>query len=187
MKIREWDPVDTVEASPRTIEFERSETLTPHRLVELYADDVWRFVSSRLKSREDAEDAAMDVFASAMKAFARLAKAQSPRLWLLAIARNRVNDVLRRQYRRREGPLHEDLPAREAPGSLREPLLDVLSELPDLHREVLVLKYVNGLDTEEVARVIRKSFGATNSLLQRARNSLRERARPLIEAQGGAL
>ena len=60
-----------------------------------------------------------------------------------------------------------------------------LSDLTEVHREVLVLKYVNGLSIEEIAKVIGKSAAATNSLLQRARQSLRERSQHLIEAQGG--
>ena len=43
---------------------------------------------------------------------------------------------------------------------------------PD-QREALILKYVNGLSTEEVGLVIRRSLAATNSLLQRGRESLR--------------
>lgn len=159
---------------------------TPQNLVELYADDVWRFVSSKLRRREDAEDAAMETFASAIRDFDKLKRADSPRLWLLAVARNKVHDVMRRAYRRAEDPLHESLPAPASEvESTRASLHDALAEMPELHREILVLKYVNGLSTEEVAKVIRKSAGATNSLLQRARQSLRERAQPLFDAQGG--
>lgn len=184
MTIREWDEVEPAMPA-RPLETEDRVALTPQRLVELYADDVWRYASSKLRRREDAEDAAMEVFASAMREFPRLSKAQSPRLWLLGIARNKVNDCLRRRYRRSESSLSEAIatPAPSIP--LRESLLDTLDELPDLHREVLVLKYVSGLSTDEVARVIRKSSAATNSLLQRARKFLRDRARPLLEAPGG--
>jgi RNA polymerase sigma-70 factor (ECF subfamily) len=179
--IRDW-----TDTEPKRLNaVEAFEELTPNRLVELYADDVWRFVSSKLRRREDAEDVAMETFSAAIKDFDRIRKAGSPRLWILGIARNKVGDAMRRAYRRAEDPLDESLRAPDADTSRRESLHQAMAELPELHREILVLKYINGLSTDEVAKVIRKSAAATNSLLQRARQSLRERAQPLIEAQGG--
>ena len=184
MTIRDWTETEGVRLSP----VETSEELTPQRLVELYADDVWRFASSKLRRREDAEDAAMETFTAAIRDFPRLQKADSPRLWLLGIARNKVHDAIRKSYRRSEDPLCEQMKAPEAEANpKRESLQEAMAEMPELHREILVLKYVNGLSTEEVARVIRKSAAATNSLLQRARNTLRDRVQPLLESQGGTL
>lgn len=171
---------------PRPMEI--IQELTPQRLVELYADDVWRFASSKLRRKEDAEDAAMETFSAAIREFGKLKKADSPKLWLLAIARNKVHDVIRKQYRRAETSLEDNLRVEAGEeSSRRESLHRAMAEMPELHREILVLKYVNGLSTEEVSRVIRKSAAATNSLLQRARNSVRERAQPLLEPQGGTL
>lgn len=162
------------------------EDLCPQRLVALYSDDVWRYVSSKLSRREDAEDVTMETFAHAIKCFDRVLNADSPKLWLLAVARNKVHDLLRKRYRRAESPLDESsqIPGPE-PAPNREELRQALSEMPERQREVLVLKYVNGLSTEEIARSIGKSEAAANSLLQRARDSLRERMQ--IEALGGPL
>jgi len=182
--IREWTEAKT----GQTLPVEHMEELSPHRLVELYADDVWRYASSKLRRREDAEDAAMETFAHAIRDWDRVHKADSPRLWLLAIARNKVHDVLRKSYRRAESTLDEGLMAPPSQGGqTRESLHEAMAEMPELHREILVLKYVNGLSTEEVAKVVRKSAAATNSLLQRARQALRDRAQHLIDAQGGTL
>jgi RNA polymerase sigma-70 factor, ECF subfamily len=160
--------------------------MSPQLLVRLYADDVWRYVSSKLRRREDAEDATMETFAHAIQNFDRAKKADSPKLWLLAIARNKVHDTLRKRYRRAESPLEERSEAPfEADNPHRDELQQALSELPDQQREVLLLMYVNGLSIREIARAIRRSDAATNSLLQRARQSLRERMRHLIEAPGG--
>jgi RNA polymerase sigma-70 factor, ECF subfamily len=179
--IRDATEHQAVHASRARVEAE----MTPERLVELYADDVWRYASSKLRRREDAEDVTMETFAHAMKCWNRVAKADSPKLWLLAIARNKAHDALRKSYRRAESPLEErsEVPADVDPPH-REELRQALADMPMLHREVLTLKYVSGLSIEEISRSIGRSATATNSLLQRARQSLRERAQQLIEAQG---
>ena len=153
----------------------RTANLTPDEMVRTFGDDVWRYVSSKLPKAEDAEDVVMEVFGIACRKIHALQKADSPRLWLLAVARKRVMDCLRKRYRRSEFPLHEAMEhaAPEAQSS-RTQIQELVMALPDLQRDALILKYVNGLETVEVARIIRKSPEATNSLLQRARESMRQ-------------
>ncbi|MCC7229505.1 MAG: sigma-70 family RNA polymerase sigma factor [Fimbriimonadaceae bacterium] len=149
--------------------------LTPDELVRRYGDDVWRFVASKLNRREDAEDVTMEVFGIAFQSMQSLRKAESARLWLLVVARRKVMDNLRRNYRRSELPLesaHEQAAPTET--SLRWEIKNLVDRLPEAHRDALILKYVNGLETIEVAKIMKKTEKATNSLLQRARQSLRE-------------
>lgn len=154
---------------------ERMKNITPDEVVRLFGDDVWRYVSSKLPRPEDAEDVAMEVFGIACRKIHVLQKVESPKLWLLVVARKRVMDCLRRRYRRSEYPLNHamDAAAPVEPSS-RDGLQALLAQLPDLQRDALILKYVNGLDTVEVSRIIRKSPEATNSLLQRARETMRQ-------------
>lgn len=162
-----------------------AQEIDPQALVRLYADDVWRYVSAKLRRHEDAEDATMETLAHAMQNFHKLRKVDSPKLWLLAVARNKVNDALRKRYRRSEAPLEESTGvALESVHPHREELQHALSDMPEAHREVLLLMYVNGLSTQEVALAIRKSESATNSLLQRARESLRQRMQHVIDTPG---
>ncbi len=149
--------------------------LNPEDFVRLYADDVWRFVSSKLGRREDVEDVVMEVFGVACRNIRSLERADSPRVWLLVVARRKAMDLLRRTYRRPELPLEAAEQASQlvAP-DLREEVRLLIDQLPDPYRDVLILKYVNGLDTNEVATIMKKSSQATNSMLQRARQSLKE-------------
>ena len=152
-----------------------SAILTPDEMVRTYGDDIWRFVSSKLPRAEDAEDVAMEVFGIACRKMHVLQKVDSPRLWLLAVARKRVMDCLRKRYRRSEFPLQEaaDAVAPEL-AYTRSQVRELMAQLPDAQRDALILKYVNGLETAEVARILRKSPEATNSLLQRARETMRQ-------------
>jgi RNA polymerase sigma-70 factor (ECF subfamily) len=55
----------------------------------------------------------------------------------------------------------------------REEVARALGRLPALHRQVLVLKYLDGLAVEEVAAQVGRSRVQVQSLLQRAREGLR--------------
>ena len=148
--------------------------MDPTELQRLYLDDVWRFVSSRLDHQQDAEDVTMEVMAAAFAKLRGDTLVAEPRLWLLTIAKNKVSDALRRRYRRRETPLAESDSA-EAPDHIRRFAVNsILDQMPEDHSQALVLKYVNGLSTDEVASVMHRSTDAANSLLQRARQSFRE-------------
>lgn len=154
----------------------------PEELVELFSADVWRFVSSQLSRREDAEDVVMEVFSAAIGEFSKLRTVESQRLWLLSIARRKVADSLRKHYRRAEKPLTDahETAALPMANDLQVATEGALAKLADHERQALVLKYINGLSTEEISMVIQKSIAATNSLLQRARHSFREAMGPRL-------
>ncbi len=154
---------------------ELPEELTSERLARLYLDEIWRYVSSHFRRREDAEDVTMEVFTAAITSIAKVRKARSPRLWLFAVARRKVADALRRKYRRREEPLDESIAGQASDADSRESLRQALAELPESQREVLVLRYVSELSHEEIGALVGKSPQAVNSLLQRGRDTLRER------------
>lgn len=148
--------------------------MDPTELQRLYLDDVWRYVSSRLDRQEDAEDVTMEVMHAAFSKLRESTVVAEPRLWLLTIAKNKVADALRRRYRRRETPLVDSDQPDGADHLRRFAVNAILDKLPEDHSQALVLKYVNGLSTDEVGAVMRRSPEAANSLLQRARQSFRE-------------
>jgi RNA polymerase sigma-70 factor (ECF subfamily) len=154
--------------------WEEARAMNPTELQQLYLDDVWRYVSSRLDRAEDAEDVTMDVMHAAFDKLRNDIVVAEPRLWLLTIAKNKVADALRRRYRRRETPLVDSDRADGADHLRRFAVNSILDQMPEDHSQALVLKYVNGLTTDEVAAVMRKSPEAANSLLQRARQGFRE-------------
>lgn len=149
-------------------------TMNPSELQRLYLDDVWRYVSSRLDRHEDAEDVTMEVMVAAFRRLEQDTVLADPKLWLLTIAKNKVADALRRKYRRQETPLVDSDHLEETDHVKRFAVNSILDQMPDDHSQALVLKYVNGLSTEEVAVILKKSPDAANSLLQRARQGFRE-------------
>lgn len=97
--------------------------------------------------------------------------------WLMVTCRHRFIDDERSQQRRRQ---RETVVALQQPTATDAPsetgVLGALASLPATQRAALVLRYVDDLPVDEVAREIGKSVRATESLLVRARTALKGRA-----------
>jgi len=109
---------------------------------------------------------------------------QAWRAWLFTTARRRAIDLARRRSRRPETPL-DDVTAAQLPGTgdSAEAALEnlgtaaaiaLVSALPRLQAEVILLRVVAGLDTESVARLLRKSPGAVRVAAHRGLRRLAE-------------
>jgi RNA polymerase sigma-70 factor (ECF subfamily) len=123
-----------------------------------------------------AEDCVNESFARLLKALpgARFAEAGELRAWLLVVCRNLVRD---HQRRRRAIPLATAPEQRAADDVTRVDerlaLRAALATLPAGQREVVVLRFLLGMPTTEVARVIGRGIEAVESLQHRALVSLR--------------
>ncbi len=97
--------------------------------------------------------------------------------WLMLTCRHRFIDHERSRQRRQH---RETVVALQRPVESDAPpdsgVLGALATLPVAQRTALVLRYVDDLPVDDVARVIGKSVRATESLLVRARTALRGRA-----------
>lgn len=99
--------------------------------------------------------------------------------WMCAIARRRLARHYEAERKAElgrsrlrlvaEATLDESLQQAEQ----REEVAQALGRLPALHRQVLVLKYLDGLSVEDVAAQVGRSRVQVQSLLQRAREGLR--------------
>jgi len=144
-----------------------------------HIDEVYRYAYAMLRQREDAEDVAIETVTDAVVGSKRLSSVLNPGVYLFGIARRKVINRLR--ARRKPAP-----PPSEP---VIEPNVDlglVLEKLAPDHAEALVLKYMHGMTTEEVAKVIGKSAKATNSLLQRARAAFRELGSDILEEESNS-
>jgi RNA polymerase sigma-70 factor (ECF subfamily) len=109
---------------------------------------------------------------------------QAWRAWLFTTTRRRAIDQTRHRSRRPEVPL-DDLTAAQLPGgpdsaeAAMESLstaaaIALVSGLPRLQAEVILLRVVAGLDTESVARLLRKKPGAVRVAAHRGLRRLAE-------------
>ncbi len=139
-----------------------------------------------LQNREEAEDVVQDTLVKAWKTRWRVRDAEKLPAWLGTIARHRAHDLLRR---RREVPLEENGPTLPvAEGADRDDearhvqVQAALSELPELHRAALTLRYFEALDYATIERTLGLTNGALRGILGRALGTMRKRLRPALAA-----
>ena len=152
-------------------------------------DGVYAYLRVALRDDHEAEDAAQEVFVSAMRALpAYELRPDTPfRAWLFRIARNEAINRLRK-LRRVEVEEPEQIGRRYAaaavpPGALDrvsdDELLALLECLPTVQRQALVLRYMLDFTTSEVASVLGRTPDAVRQLEYRARRSLQARLAPV--------
>ncbi|HKE05310.1 MAG TPA: sigma-70 family RNA polymerase sigma factor [Blastocatellia bacterium] len=138
----------------------------------------WRM----LGNQEDARDAAQETFMRVYKSFGRFDPAQDFNGWLYRIAVNVCRDLARK---RRSN--HFSLEAEVESGAIAEPasphdtesaallaqeqaiLRRALATLPEKERAAIVLRDLEGLETEEVARILGSSPTTVRSQISAAR------------------
>jgi len=153
-----------------------------------YLDPVYGYCFYLLGDHHDAEDATERTFLAALGAIDRFRdEGATFRSWLFRIAHNQLANALRARSRQRTDPLEgvPELAAPDDPARLASQADDArrlrssLASLSDDRRQVVVLRFVDGLSAREIADVLGRSEGAIRVLQHRA---LRELAGLLARA-----
>jgi RNA polymerase sigma-70 factor (ECF subfamily) len=66
---------------------------------------------------------------------------------------------------------------------IREQVLAAIDQLPDLYRDILMLRDIEELSTEEAAQQLEITEGAVKTRLHRARLALRESLDPFMRGE----
>jgi RNA polymerase sigma factor (sigma-70 family) len=148
------------------------------RLYRGYARNVYRYALAVLGQTADAEDVTQTTFLNAYRAYLQGERPRAPERWLIAIAHNACRQRFRTaQHRPREVELDERLgvtdgDAHETPTA--DELRRALMEIPENQRAALVMREFEGRSCADVAATLSISESALETLLFRARRSLRE-------------
>ncbi|HET9058735.1 MAG TPA: RNA polymerase sigma factor [Acidimicrobiales bacterium] len=150
-------------------------------LLDEVAPIVYGFIYARVGGASGAEDLLQETLLEAVRSAHAFRGGSAASTWMCSIARRRLAryyETERRAEAARQG-LHllgtEPLHAPEASASFeaQDEVVRALGRLPATQREVLVLKYIEGLSVEEVAQRCGRSRVQVQSLLQRGRDGLR--------------
>jgi RNA polymerase sigma-70 factor (ECF subfamily) len=147
---------------------------TAESLFTEYHDRLLRYVSRAAGEREAARDLTQEVFLRVSRAAIPTAPDHQLAGWLFKIARNVVLDHHRQRQRRPETNL-ESAPetTKDAQQEMVLALKQALATLPDLDRDVFLLREVGGLSREEIATACELTPDAVRSRIHRTRLELR--------------
>jgi RNA polymerase sigma factor (sigma-70 family) len=153
------------------------------QLYRRYVKDVYHYALALLRNPADAEDVTQTTFLNAYRAFQRGEEILKPQNWLIKIAHNVARSRYARISRRvKEVPLEEHvdqlaIPEEEKPNV--EGVLRALGRLPFNQRAALVMRELEGRSYTEIADTLGVSVAAVETLIFRARRSLRVRTAAL--------
>ena len=166
-------------------------------LIQRYERQLVNFCQRMIQSREDAEDIAQESFVRVYRYLDRLTPSAKFSTLLFGIARNLTLNFIRDSGRRGRGvtysltdddnqerSLEDDSlrPDRAARLAEIDGLIGVgLDMLSPKHREVLILREINGLDYNTIAEIVKCRKGTVKSRIARAREQLRQN----LEKLGG--
>ncbi len=177
-----------------------------HELVRPYEHSVYLATYSILQKEEDAEDAAQEAVLKALKNIDKFRAESKFSTWLISIAINEARGRLRHErvlkFESLDAPQHDEegapLPAvisdwREIPAQalerqeLRALLQAAIARLPEIYREVLLLRDVEEFSIAESAATLDVSEGVVKTRLLRARLMMQKILAPQLASKRSGL
>lgn len=169
-------------------------------IVDRYQTRLLNFIYRTVGDRERAEDLVQEVFIRVHRHLARFDRSKKFSTWIYTIASNLAKNELRNRSRNplvlfqaitqgwedEERPLEfEDTSSR--PDDLfrkrhvRSLVENTVAQLPEHHRQVFVLRELEGRSYEEIAEITHCNLGTVKSRLNRARSSFAEIIEPALQ------
>jgi len=159
-------------------------------LIKRYERQLVHFCQRMIHSREDAEDIAQESFVRVFRYLDRLHPSAKFSTLLFGISRNLTLNFIRDTGRRGRGitySLTDDENQERAleDGSYRPDSVARVNEIDEMirqgmdmlspkHREVLILREINGLDYSAIAEIVKCRKGTVKSRIARAREQLKQ-------------
>ena len=172
---------------------QQGDTAAFTEIVRRYQRAIYRVAFGLTRRAEDADDLAQEAFVRAYRALDTFRVGEPLYPWLSRITINLAYSLFRRRKRRPETELEplleaghqwaadddpvEDLAGREQIEHLRASFAELTPE----HQAILVLRIVQGLSYDEIARTLSVPIGTVMSRLSRARGELKAR----LKQRGG--
>ena len=150
-----------------------------------YAPAIFRFCRRAMPTREDAEDATMEIFMKLRNKLSQYDQGRSFTAWLYKVAANHCWDMLRRRKVRQDREIGEieDMPLEAPEPNQLEKLIEersseevrkALEKLGVRARMALVMRYYSDMSYDEIADALGVRRAFVGVVLLRARHELRQ-------------
>ncbi|MBL0386760.1 RNA polymerase sigma factor [Tumebacillus sp. ITR2] len=149
----------------------------------LYHRDVFAYIGYQVRGRQDAEDIAQEVFVRVLLGAERFQGLSTPKTWILTIARRTVVDWYRKKRLKNwfslshaeeiasvEQTAYETAERHAKEAALRQAVRDLKQDM----RDVVVLRMMQELSTEETAQILGWTSAKTRTTLHRAMKKLQQ-------------
>ncbi|MHC4659793.1 MAG: RNA polymerase sigma factor [Planctomycetota bacterium] len=127
---------------------------------------------SVLADHQLAEDAAQEAFARALSGLKSLKNKTRFAPWLASICRNVAKDMVATKARQINADDFSRVPGNDNPDDSIRMVRGVIEQLPVSAKELVVLRYYDGLSYEEIASVLGISKASINGRLTRAKRKM---------------
>jgi len=166
--------------------FNRAKQLEPAALRALHQrfyEPVARYIRFKVADGQTVEDLSGEVFVRVLEGLRRgQAWRDSPQGWVMGIARHVVTDHYRRRERAVEVKLSDELvangvaspPQQAWLNERKRRLVQAIEQLTEEQREVILMRFIEGINIEGVAKALNKTPGAVKGLQYRALQALAE-------------
>jgi RNA polymerase sigma factor (sigma-70 family) len=143
-------------------------------LVQRYQAAVLAYLTGQLGSRDRAEEAAQETFVRAYFNLTKLHKPEKFYSWLIGTA-HRVAQEHQRNHQKHDQVVRQMMNRKpEAELSENYALERAIGQLPENHRELILLRYYSGLSCRDVAERLATPLGTVTKRLSQAYVMLRE-------------
>jgi RNA polymerase sigma-70 factor (ECF subfamily) len=156
-------------------------------LVTKYRAKIFTMVYRMVCNENDAWDLAQEGFLKAWRSIQQFQGRSSFYTWLYSLTVNLTIDSLRRKGRRVEVELDDAIPsslpsprANYHRNEIRQHINAALAQLSPEHRAVIVLKEIEDLQYQEIAKILNLSIGTVMSRLFYGRKQLQSILRPIF-------
>ncbi len=152
-----------------------SNELDIERIVDKYGNMLFRMCLVILCNENDAEDVVQDTFITYLTKSTPFNDSEHEKAWLITIATNRCKNMRRYNIIRKHMDINDlQLYCKD---DENYGLIEHLMRLPNKHKIVLLLYYVEGYKVDEIAKILVITTSAVKKRLQRGRELIRERYR----------
>ncbi len=161
------------------------------QIVDSYQNMVYNTCLSIVKSEEDAEDLAQEVFVQVYQSIGSFKGESKLSTWLYRIATTKSLDHERKKKRKKRFGFVKSIFGDEAQVEVNPPdfnhpavvldqkenaaiLMRAIDKLPENQRIAFILNKMEGLSYQEISEIMQTTVSAIESLLHRAKNNLRK-------------